>query len=626
MRLPCASTGAVGWVAALAFAVLCAAVPARAEQQRLDPANPILVIPDSGPLAPVVPRGQRPLPELAPGYDRSRPPSRELIGRGASGIESAPLAPLGPSAPLDAAPAPSDQPRWGPGRLAPPVGRGAGESLAARSLGPDLWRGMTMADLERFVADSRFALRSPVMQRLWQRLMLSDSTPPAGGEDGSFLAYRMEALYRLGRIEEAAMLARGAGAETPLARAVAARALLARGEQEQACGTSKTLLQEGASLPAPLTRDIYLIVAHCAAVTVNPKAGLLILDLARERGVNAETAYEILDALSRGGRPRVRLPEEIDLIDGLFLALAGAPFDGRLVARATPAFAVFLAEDARDPGVRALAAERALIVGAADVAVLAAAYAEVGGGSDPVARRAAAYGAAANARGPAALAEAAADYLALARTEGLEQAGAVALGPLFARTPPDVSAAPYAEIAVEVLTRNGETRKAWSWSLAAGADGRAGARPMPWLALLDIVAVSPEVPRGPGLETADRLASAGALAPDTLHRLATVLDALDYNVPIPLWNAASRTPQPTAGHLPPTGVLSDLKLAAERRDLGRGLLLSLVGLGGDGPPATNLLALGDVIRGMRALGFEREARAIAFEAVVEGWPRAGAPR
>ena len=50
-----------------------------------------------------------------------------------------------------------------------------------------------------------------------------------------------------------------------------------------------------------------------------------------------------------------------------------------------------------------------------------------------------------------------------------------------------------------------------------------------------------------------------------LHRLVTVLDALDTQVPIPLWEAASRTPQPTDGHLPATGVLAELKVARDKR-------------------------------------------------------------
>ena len=51
----------------------------------------------------------------------------------------------------------------------------------------------------------------------------------------------------------------------------------------------------------------------------------------------------------------------------------------------------------------------------------------------------------------------------------------------------------------------------------------------------------------------DELARRGRLGNDALHRLATVLDALDVDVPIGIWEAAGRTPQPASGYLPETG-------------------------------------------------------------------------
>ena len=41
--------------------------------------------------------------------------------------------------------------------------------------------------------------------------------------------------------------------------------------------------------------------------------------------------------------------------------------------------------------------------------------------------------------------------------------------------------------------------------------------------------------------------------------LGAPLDALDFQVPVRLWEAASRAPQPTSGYLPPTGVLAELQ-------------------------------------------------------------------
>ena len=78
-----------------------------------------------------------------------------------------------------------------------------------------------------------------------------------------------------------------------------------------------------------------------------------------------------------------------------------------------------------------------------------------------------------------------------------------------------------------------------------------------------------------------------------------MLDALDIDVPVPLWDAASRTAQPSGGYLPDTGVLADLAQSAQRGDAGRTILLVMRTLGADGPEAANILALGDAIRALK---------------------------
>jgi hypothetical protein len=117
------------------------------------------------------------------------------------------------------------------------------------------------------------------------------------------------------------------------------------------------------------------------------------------------------------------------------------------------------------------------------------------------------------------------------------------------------------------------------------------------------------------------MALRGRFTPDALHKLATVLDALDYDVPVRLWEAASRAPQPTAGHLPPTGVLSELQAAARSRDRIRTITLVFRTLGREGPEHAHMIALGDAIRALKRSGLEREARFVALEALFATWPR-----
>lgn len=114
----------------------------------------------------------------------------------------------------------------------------------------------------------------------------------------------------------------------------------------------------------------------------------------------------------------------------------------------------------------------------------------------------------------------------------------------------------------------------------------------------------------------------GRLDATLLHRLATVLDALEYNVPIPLWEAASRTPQPAGGFLPATGVLTELQDAAKKREFGRTVLLAMQTLGPNGAEGAHMIALGDSIRALRRAGLETDARGLGFEALFASWPRA----
>jgi hypothetical protein len=44
-------------------------------------------------------------------------------------------------------------------------------------------------------------------------------------------------------------------------------------------------------------------------------------------------------------------------------------------------------------------------------------------------------------------------------------------------------------------------------------------------------------------------------------------------------------------------------------------------LGSKGAEGAHIIALGDVIRALRAVGLEAEARRIGFEALFAAWPR-----
>ncbi len=141
------------------------------------------------------------------------------------------------------------------------------------------------------------------------------------------------------------------------------------------------------------------------------------------------------------------------------------------------------------------------------------------------------------------------------------------------------------------------------------------------LILMEIADPGHTLPKKSGLLSAEDLAKASHLQPHVLHRLVTVLDALEYNIPIPLWEAASKTPQPQKGYLPPSGALSSLRSAATAKAPARTILMAIEATGNKGAGGVHLIGLRDIIQNLRKAGYEQAARNMGFEALYAIWPR-----
>src|SRR5690606_35422098 len=154
---------------------------------------------------------------------------------------------------------------------------------------------------------------------------------------------------------------------------------------------------------------------------------------------------------------------------------------------------------------------------------------------------------------------------------GLRGPIARSLGPVVERMRPVPELAWFAESAAEILVQSGR---------GSGIEGWADlARDLDHWRVLGALASEGAVPSSTGLAYLERLARAGRIDAPRLHRIVTVLDALDVQIPIPLWEAASRTPQPTDGHLPATGVLAELKMASDKREGARVVLRAAEAMG-----------------------------------------------
>ncbi len=348
--------------------------------------------------------------------------------------------------------------------------------------------------------------------------------------------------------------------------------------------------------------------------------------MAREEGLTAPLALGILDGVASGAKTRPALPARVSLLDFRFLQLAGAVADPQIVARAEPALLVVLAAGEGSARQQTVAAEAALRLNALPPEAVARIYKRLGGdppqrattgqekAADPLQRRAQAFAAIEATQNPDQKARLIRAFLADASWSGHHVQAARTLAPLLAGLWPSPSTGMLAEPAIEIALAEGDTAAARRWA-------ETSASLQHWLALIDVADPAARGTKSAGLRYMDELAARGRLGPDVLHRLATVLDALDIDVPRAIWEAAGRIAQPATGYLPETGVLAELAAVAKLKEPGRTALTAMRAFGPNSADGVNILVLGDAVRGLKRAGLEADARRLALEALLPVWPR-----
>lgn len=619
----------------------------RAAQRRTTPPRaepPPLAPVDRSVLDPRAPAdGAPPTFVPPPGATTSEPMAPPRFGgpSDANTVERVELAPL-PGTP---AAEPSRLPSPGLTPLAPPPGApeapgaerpatAARASMTAPSakagpVGADLWRGVDMKALETMVSALDVPPRSPALHRLWLSLLTAEATPPAGGRGPShYEAFRLEALYRSGRIGEMGdRLARAPDdGNDPLTTTFVIRRALADADWEGACAAARRLTARRVDLPKLLRGESAILSGYCGAIAGNPSAAGLAATLAREEEVEAPLAIEVLDyigARGQAGRPKLNYPARLHVLDYRLLEAARLVEPQPVLQAAEPALLAALARvTGGDPRLTAAAIDAAAARNVLAPADLAAAYGRVevppAQANEPLFRRVQLFRAATGVASPQAplpnRLTAARTLLDDARRAGIAQPIAAALAPqvLDAVTPREGAATTHTLVEIALAAGQFDRARQLAGSLPESQH---------WLALIDIADPRATSVSDGALSALDALARRNRMAPAQLHRLATILDALDVNVPIPLWEAASRTPQPTTGHLPETGLLPRLQEAAKKGETGRTALLAMATIGPAGAEATHLIGLGDAMRALRRVGFEAAARGLAVEALLAGWPR-----
>jgi hypothetical protein len=563
-----------------------------------------------------------------PYYD-SRPP-----GRSGRGSDEGPRMRQGynqtPSWQQEQRPPDPGRPQGEADETAPrPVPGGAGTDTRAIH---DPWRAVPIAELESTLSSIDLPPRSPAIHGLWVRLVTASS----GSTDAKLAAIRADALNRTGMTREAAAALAQAGdvASDPVMATLAARTAIGAGQTEQGCEIARSLTSAvAAKMQQNLKGEVILIAGYCAAASDNRPAAGIAGDLAIENGLQDHAGPQALKAIAAGQKPAVARGQKVSLLDYRILQLGGPVDIAYTIPTASPALLAVLARDQRaDTATRLAAAEAAAGLNAISLDELAAAYragADAGKSvelSDAVAdagqptRRAALFVAAETERTPLKRARVIRAFLDEARRAGFHWPALQ----LMAGPANDIQPIPeigwFAETAVEASLAGGNYAGLRRWAdFAATLDNRSDLRH--WLALADIA--DPQAASSTqNLGVIEDLAQRGRFDAALLHRLATCLDALDIQVPMPLWEAASRTEQPSTGHLPDTGVLSQLQDAAKQRDYARTVLLVMRTVGPGGAEGAHMIALGDAIRALKRADLEPEARRLALEALFPAWPRA----
>jgi hypothetical protein len=524
--------------------------------------------------------------------------------------------------------------------IPPPVEKGDLAPVMATDgsgLPSELWRGLTVETIEKLISQIEIPPRSPALHGLWKRFITASiMVPSGGGSDSAFTALRLEALYRSGLAKEAAgELAKQAATTEPLLTMLSARNELASGNAARACEIVQQATASKSAMPPRLKGQAILMSGYCAAVANDAASAGLAAELAREQGEAQSVGIQALDAISIGSKPKITLPKHLSLLDYRLVERVGGLPHKDILEKGEPALLVALSSDAATPVDLGLpAAEAATRLNALAPEMLAAIYRAnastdapdallAGGQLQGASRRAALYKAAEAEQNPMKKSRLIRAFIDDAKRSGLQFQALQMAAETAAKLNPQPEISWFAETGIEIGLASGRYDLARSWIATANEQARAGGNLDHWLALADIA--DPNLKdRGKNLSALELLAQTGRFKPDDLHRLATVLDALSYNVPIPLWDAASRTPQPTSGYLPETGVLSELQDAAKKKEFGRTVLLAMKTLGPNGAEGAHMIALGDSIRALKQAGLEPDARRLGLEALLGAWPRSTA--
>jgi hypothetical protein len=485
----------------------------------------------------------------------------------------------------------------------------------ARPLPQSMWQGTPRA----FVVAALPLLApssSPTLQDLARRLLLSNAIAPAGGEtpdSANLAATRVAQLAALGDIDDAvglidALPPSAHGDELDRRRVELA---FARNESVGAC---RIVQEDVARYQGPWWEQALIA---CQALTGNQAEAALGLSLMHEQKAPVDPVFEtLIDAL--GGRPArlEKLPQPSPLLVTL-VAAAKLPLPADAVAAADlPTLRTWAANDGVPPLQRLAAAERAAALGALSPEALAALYGAVEFKPDELGtaikkgkapttprERALLYSVARSDPAVAARTAALQAFLADARKRGEFLLGARVVAPILDELSPSQELAEFAPDAVMAAIANGDKDRATAWLAVAPPGAVAMLAPLLRLVPIDVPAAPSDLQVPPP-------------SPQQATLMLALRSSVDPTVSPAAWAPLLAGSQP--GTLPNAALWLDQQQASADKRVGETVLTTAI-IARDGDHLSkDPIVLNRAILGLKAIGLDPEARALAVEAALAG--------
>lgn len=493
----------------------------------------------------------------------------------------------------------------------------------------DMWKGTDRALVERLLPQLPAAPSSPAMRDLARRLLLTNAEAPAGKATINLFGVRADRLAAMGLFADAAaLLALQPATSVDLTSArLRIKAQLLAGDVDGACKTVDDTRKAASADP-----DWQKTQVFCQLRAGKADQAALGIEILRDQNQSDDAFFKLAQAM--GGDKSVTItslpnPSPLDLA---MLQAAGLPLPPDAAGASDPAVLAAVAQDNTvDPATRLAAAEQAAAAGALPIDKLQTAYASVAyapgdiGNAVEISSRDPGPGGRAllfQAAGVAQKPDERAHVLQAALDRARRQGGYI----LAVRTnllyllplQPSPDLAWFAADAGRALYASGHFEQANAWLQVAEdkakTDPQAAAAASALAVYARIAGVGqPLFWDAAAVQKWRQAQAAGGSPADPINRLFAVFEGIGE----PIGGSWTLIGQAGAGGGAPDPALwFNLGDAANNGRIGETVLLSLCALGEGGPASANPILLSRAISSLRQVGLDVEARAIAIEAAI----------